>query len=271
MKSSKYWIIGIAVFCLLLIILLYLRHIKYYPSTDDAYIKAPIISIAPQVTGSVALVKVHDLQFVKKGEVLFELDQRPFQIAFDSAQANYTDVEKSSTRTKILVGRRLLSPATGDQAESNLKIAKSNLDQAKLNLEYAIVRAPEDGYIAKMELRPGTTVSAYQPVFFLVGSHHWWAEANFKETQLKRIKPGQKATVMVDAYPDHQFQGVVDNVSRGSGAIFSLLPPENATGNWVKVTARFPVRITITNPQDEKYPLRVGASATVTINTKNSE
>lgn len=267
---SRYLIIASCVLVLALLVLIYLHHEKYYPSTDDAYIKAHIVQIAPQVTGAVAQVKIHDLQIVKKGDILFILDKRPFQIALDNAQSTYTETQKSSARTLTLVQKRLLPPASGDQATNNLQMAKNNLDKAKLDLTYTTIRAPEDGYVVKLDLRPGATVMAYQPIFSLIGSQYWWAEANFKETQLERIKPGQKATIKVDIYPGHPFKGVVDNVSRGSGASFSLLPAENATGNWVKVTARFPVRVNILKP-DPNFPLRVGASAVVTIDTKNSQ
>ena len=106
-------------------------------------------------------------------------------------------------------------------------------------------------------------------MFDLVELSPWWVNANFKETQLKRIKPGQIATVTVDMYPDHPFKGVVDSISVGSGSAFSLLPPENATGNWVKVTQRIPVKILITNTSSQ-YPLRVGSSAVVTVDTVSS-
>ncbi len=258
------------ILALVLAVGLYLHHEKYYPSTDDSYVKAHIVQIAPQVTGSVAEVNVHDLQHVKKDDVLFSLDRRPFQIAYDRALADYINNQKSAARTMTLVAERLQPPALGDQAESNLKIAKSNLDKAKLDLEYSVVKAPEDGYIVKLDLRPGAAVSAYQTLFSLIGTRQWWVEANFKETALERIKHGQKAIIVVDIYPNHEFHGVVDNVSRGSGASFSLLPSENATGNWVKVTARFPVRVNIMDT-DPNFPLRVGASAVVTINTTNSE
>lgn len=270
-KKVSQLLIGLGIALLFLfIILIYLHHAKYYPSTDDAYVQAHIIPIAPQVTGSVAEVKVRDLQAVKKGDILFTLDQRPFQIAYDSAMANYVNNQKSTSRTLTLVAKHLQPPALGDDAISALKIAKSNLDKAQLDLQYSVIKAPEDGYITKLDLSPGATVSAYQPLFYLISTKRWWVEANFKETDIGRIKPGQKATIIVDIYPQHVFHGIVVDVSRGSGASFSLLPPENATGNWVKVTERFPVRVNITDV-DPKFPLRVGASSLVTIDTKSSE
>jgi membrane fusion protein (multidrug efflux system) len=270
-KRILHYLLILAVLLLITVsVMLYFRHAKYYPSTDNAYVKANIIQIASQVTGSVAEVRVRDLQPVKKGDILLTLDQRPFQIALDQARATYVDSNRNAMRVMTLVRQKHLSPSDGDKAESALKVAKSNLDKANLDLEYTVIKAPEDGYIVKLDLRPGSSVSAYQHLFSLVSSRQWWVEANFKETDLGRIKNGQKAKIIVDIYPHHEFHGVVDNVSRGSGASFSLLPPENATGNWVKVTARFPVRVDIVDV-DPNFPLRVGASADVTINTTNSE
>ena len=158
------------------------------------------------------------------------------------------------------------------QAESNLgasntsqiRLAQANLAQAELNLSYTRVYAPADGYVTNLTLRPGTMVNAGQPQFAFVENGDYWVDANFKETDFEHIRPGQHAKVVVDMYPNHPFKGVVESLSSGSGAAFSLLPPQNATGNWVKVTQRVPVRVHILNP-DLRYPLRIGTSATVTV------
>jgi len=107
---------------------------------------------------------------------------------------------------------------------------------------------------------------ATTPAFVLVCSSHYWVDANFKETQLERIRPGQAVNIRVDMYPDHPFHGVVENISAATGSVFSLLPPQNANGNWVKVIQRVPVRIRIDNP-DPKFPLLVGTSTSITIDT----
>jgi membrane fusion protein (multidrug efflux system) len=118
------------------------------------------------------------------------------------------------------------------------------------------VTAPADGWLSNVTLRA------------IIEANRWWVDANFKETDLARIKVGQKAKIRLDMYPDITFDGAVESISAGSGAIFSVLPPENATGNWVKVAQRFPVRLQITNPPKESdRPLRVGASASVSIDT----
>ena len=116
-------------------------------------------------------------------------------------------------------------------------------------------------------MQPGQTVTAYDTLFSLVENQAWWAMANMKETNLQRVHVGQKAIVAVDMYPAHLFHGIVKSISPSSGSSFSLLPAENATGNWVKVTQRFPVKIEIQDVSTV-YPLRIGASCTVTIDTK---
>lgn len=156
---------------------------------------------------------------------------------------------------------------TGD-ANAKLQQARANLADAKLDLEHTHIYAPASGVLINFDLRKGTVVSAQRPfaLFDIVEDGRWWVDANFKETELGRIRPNQPATIVVDIYPSVEFDGIVEAISVGSGTAFSLLPPENATGNWVKVTQRIPVRIRFVKP-DPHYPLRVGASSTVTIDT----
>ena len=153
--------------------------------------------------------------------------------------------------------------ATGEE-NANVQAAAAALDQAKLDLARTHVVAPTDGVIANFSLQPGNVVQPGVPLFVIVASQEFWVDANFKETQLKTIRPGQHATITTDMYPDHPFEGIVQSVAGGAGSAFSLLPPQNATGNWVKVTQRVPVRVRIENP-DPQHPLRIGTSATVKV------
>ncbi len=155
---------------------------------------------------------------------------------------------------------------TGDQ-NAQVKQAKAQLDIAELDLKHTKIYAPAAGYVTNLNLRQGAVIANGQVLFVFIESGQWWVDANFKETQLKRLKVGQAATVTVDIYPDQKFKGVVQSISYGSGAAFSLLPPENATGNWVKVTQRFPVRISLLNPDVKQYPLRLGSSSVVVVDT----
>jgi membrane fusion protein (multidrug efflux system) len=156
--------------------------------------------------------------------------------------------------------------ALGSPGQQNAAVqaAQSRLRQARLDLSHTRVFAPASGTVANLTLRPGSPVQPLAPVFSLVSDSNYWVDANFKETQLDRLRPGQPATVRVDMYPSHPFEGRVQSLSGGSGAAFSLLPPENATGNWVKVTQRVPVRVRVVN-LDPQRPLRVGTTATVRV------
>src|ERR1700722_12689225 len=146
--------------------------------------------------------------------------------------------------------------------------AQAALDRAELNLSYTVISAPTDGVVAKVEqLQVGDTIAASAPVFALVSTRDVWIEANFKEVQLARMRPGQRATVEIDRFPDRRFAAVVTSVSPGTGSQFSLLPPENATGNWVKVVQRVPVRLRLTHV-DPGFLLQAGLSANVTVDTR---
>lgn len=306
-------------------VFLYIQHRDRYPSTDDAYVETHVVQLAPQVSGSITAIAVYNNQIVNKGEVLFTIDNRPFQAHLSKAKAqlkianqsvagaadaikegeaevnrmsaNLEVTRKYTQRILQLVKTEQASLAAGDNARGQLKSAqaayqaacnklakiKANLGElnkqnaailnaladvknAEWNLEHTQIKAPADGIITNFNLRPGTSVQAGIPLFQLVETNQWWINANYKETQLNRLKPGQVATIKVDMYPKVTFKGVVDSISRGSGAAFSLLPPENASGNWVKVVQRFPVKILFVHPPKD-YPLRVGASSTITVDT----
>ena len=151
-----------------------------------------------------------------------------------------------------------------------LRAASAGLDKASRDLARTHVTAPSDGVVSNVTIRPGTTVAAGTPLFAIIEGNPWWVDANFKETDLARIRVGQTAKIRLDMYPNTTFEGVVESISAGSGATFSVLPAENATGNWVKVTQRFPVRIRFVDPPEDR-PLRVGASAKVTIDTTQDQ
>lgn len=147
--------------------------------------------------------------------------------------------------------------------------AQAALDRAELDLSYTTVRAPENGIVTKVEqLQVGNYVTASTPLFSLMSSDRVWVEANFKETELTHMRPGQQATVEVDTYPDTVFSAKVESLSPGTGLTFSLLPAENATGNWVKVVQRLPVRLSL-DRLDPNAPLRAGLSASVEVDTRH--
>ncbi len=148
--------------------------------------------------------------------------------------------------------------------------AQAELDKANLNLLYTTVMAPSDGIVSKVELlQVGDYLRAADPAFALISTTDIWVEANYKETELTYIRPVQKASFTVDTYPDRTFTGKVVSISPGTGASFSLLPPENATGNWVKVVQRLPIRICI-DKIDPKDNLRMGMSIEIDVDTQHT-
>jgi len=153
-------------------------------------------------------------------------------------------------------------------AEARVQQARANLAQAELNLQYALVKAPARGVVSKKGVNAGQVVQAGQPLLALVQIDDVWVTANFKETQLKDLRAGQRATITVDGLGGREFKGKVDSIAGATGARFSLLPPENATGNFVKIVQRVPVKIVLDPGQDPDHLLRPGMSVTPTIYTK---
>jgi membrane fusion protein (multidrug efflux system) len=158
--------------------------------------------------------------------------------------------------------------ARAASAAARVKQAAANVKQAELNLEYATVKAPFKGTVSRKAVQPGQVVQPGQPMMTLIPLEQVWITANFKETQLEDMRPGQRATVDVDAYGGRSFEGKVDSIAAATGSRFSLLPPENASGNFVKVVQRVPVKIVLDKGQDPEHLLRPGMSVTPTVYTK---
>jgi membrane fusion protein (multidrug efflux system) len=137
-------------------------------------------------------------------------------------------------------------------AEANVKSAQAQVDAAKLNVNYTIVTAPIDGQLSNVSLQVGQFVQAGQSLFYLVNTQEKWVVANFKETQLEKMEIGQKVIITADAYPGEEFEAEVSAFSPATGARFSLLPPDNATGNFVKTIQRLPVKIDFTKNNDSE-------------------
>jgi membrane fusion protein (multidrug efflux system) len=177
------------------------------------------------------------------------------QAILAGAQANRQNVE--------------IKQAQVETARALLQQAQADLEAVRLQRSYTTVRAPVAGVIARKHVEVGQVVQAGRPVLALVPLDHIWVEANFKETQLRHMRPGQTATLHVDAYPDRVFTGTVDSLSPGTGSVFSLLPPENATGNFVKVVQRLPVKILLDTPASAPFALRPGMSVIATVTTRD--
>jgi membrane fusion protein, multidrug efflux system len=157
--------------------------------------------------------------------------------------------------------------ARAQSAEARVRLAQAALEQATLNLAYTTVKAPIAGRVSKKSVEAGQVIQPGQPMLALVPLENVWVTANFKETQLKKMRPGQRVSISVDAY-GRDYQGTVESIAAATGARFSLLPPENATGNYVKVVQRIPVKIVLDKGQDPGHLLRPGMSVVPTVYTR---
>ncbi len=179
------------------------------------------------------------------------------------AASRVHEAEQRLRRAQAMVAS---SAEVGGQ-EALIAQRQAELAQARLNLSYTQITAPADGYVTRKSVEVGTNVQPGQPLMAVVQLADSWVVANYKESQLTHVHPGQKVTFTVDAYPGREFSGQVNSIMAGTGAAFSLLPPENATGNYVKVVQRVPVKIIIDRESDPKHLLRVGMSVVPTIHT----
>lgn len=301
-----------------------------YVTAENAYVKASIVNISPDIDGRVVRVLVADNQQVEEGQLLFQLDTEPYEISLAAADAELTIVRQRITsmraqyrqgqreiaaageRTRYLVveyerQEQLQSKGTGSRAkfdaalhdlemsrqqievlrEQNRMVlaelggkldapierhplylqAKARRDRAALDLAHTAAYAPVAGVLSAVGLETGEYVEAGDLVFALIATGDPWIEVNLKEVHLTHIEVGQKATAVVDAYPDEVFDATVDSISPATGAVFSLLPPQNATGNWVKVVQRVPVRLKL-DARHDTARLRAGMTVTVSIDTE---
>ena len=158
--------------------------------------------------------------------------------------------------------------ARAESAQARVKQAEAAVKQAELNLEHSVVKAPIKGVVSRKSVEPGQIVQPGQPLMSIIPLEQVWITANFKETQLANMRPGQPVTIKVDAYGGRKFKGHVDSVAAATGSRFSLLPPENATGNFVKVVQRVPVKIVLEQGQDPEHLLRPGMSVTPVVQTQ---
>lgn len=310
---------------------------RFYSSTDDAFIDARIVRIAPQVAGRLTAVPIDSNTAVKPGQVLARIDPAAAKASYDQAKAalaeaqagtksaaaqleqakaaiaqsqsayqaaqvtaendqrtldRFQGLKKSSgnsavsqqqldnaeaaarsakadaarAKTAVASARASADAASAGVASAQAKLekAKASLAAAQVTLNHLTIRAPMAGQIVQLNVNQGSYVQPGEQIMALVPDHIY-VTANFKETELARIQPGDPVNIRVDAYPNVPFHGKVVSIQRGAGQAFQLLPPQNATGNYVKVVQRVPVRISIDGPNLKKYVLGPGMSVVPTV------
>jgi membrane fusion protein, multidrug efflux system len=264
-KWTPLKIIGLVVIALILIVLgtLYYIYSSHHATTDDAYTTGHIHNISSRVTGTVIAVLVDDNEFVKQGQVLVKLDARDYQVNVDQARAGYLNAKANDERILLVKGNGAISQQDYDQSQATLLVDKAKLDDASNQLSYCTICAPTDGYIGAKAVELGNRIDIGGQLMDVVQDA--WVVANYKETQLGLMIPGQRAAITVDAIPGHKFYGWVDSFSPGSGTIFALLPSDNATGNFTKIVQRVPVKVVFDRESIVGYKSRLVAGLSVEI------
>ena len=240
---------------------LYWDHSRRFQSTDDAFIAARAFSMAPKVSGYITAVPVTDNQHVAAGDVIARIDDRDYRVALDQAKAQLAhdqalleQAQKNLGRYQFLVQRNAISQQQADdqgflvaQDESTVALDQAKVVAAQLDLSHTTISAAEPGRVVSLTAAVGQFAPAGTALTMFVPDEIW-VTANFKETQLDAMRPGQAVTLAIDAYPDRSIRGHIASVQPGSGTAFSLLPAQNATGNYVKIVQRVPVKIVIDSP-----------------------
>jgi membrane fusion protein (multidrug efflux system) len=219
---------------------------------------------------AVALVEAARRRFAQAEQEVQQADAELVakRLAVESATKRVAEARGALARAEGQLQQVGVKEAEASRAEAALQQARADLAMAELQLEHTEVRAPTDGIVAKKSVELGQIAQVGQPLLAVVPLHEVWVVANFKETQLARMRPGMRAQVTVDGVPGRVFNGTLESLAAGTGARFSLLPPENATGNWVKVVQRVPVKILLDDKERRDSILRAGMSCVVTIRVK---
>jgi membrane fusion protein (multidrug efflux system) len=251
-----------------------------YVTTENAYVGADVAQVTPLIGGPVREVLVDDTKHVKRGDVLVRLDDTDAKIALARAEAQLAaaraDLEKAQTDLRRREALAKSGSVSGDElttarnamsiAGANLRVAMAADEQARVDLERTVIRAPIDGVVSKRQVQVGQRVQPGATLMVVVPIQSAYVDANFKEGELTQVKAGQKAELVSDLYGhDVVYHGRVVGFSGGTGAAFAVVPAQNATGNWIKVVQRVPVRIELDPEQLAKHPLRVGLSMHATI------
>jgi membrane fusion protein (multidrug efflux system) len=251
-----------------------------HETTDDAFVDADVAAVNSKVRGQVTKIEFKDNQMVNQGDALLEIDPTDYRVRRDqtkaelaAAQAQAHRAQTDAARYKQLFEADQVSRQVYDHAVAEAEVSKANVDvaqqklaQAELDLSYTHITAPVSGRATRRSVEEKSFVEVGQPLMAVVPSEIY-VTANFKETQLTHMRPGQTVEISVDTYASHHFKAHIDSIQAGTGARFSLMPPENATGNFVKVVQRVPVKIVFDEPTSD-YLLAPGMSVEPTVELK---
>jgi len=251
------------------------------PWTRDAQVRANIVGIAPRVAGPIINLPIKDNEFVKRGQLLFEIDPSTFQADVNNAAAKLQQAQASEVQAQQELARQTELYKTKvtdvqdvenaqdayEAAVANTAAAQAALQSAQLNLSYTRVYAPVDGYLTNMNTSLGQYVSAGSELLALVDASSFWIASYFKETQIRHVKPGDKVKITLMGHELEPFQGTVVSVAWGiflsDGSTVDLLPAVSQTIDWVRLPNRFPVRVEVSGTSP--VPLRIGQTASVSI------
>jgi membrane fusion protein (multidrug efflux system) len=237
-----------------------------HEETDDAYVTGHLHSIATRINGVVTKVLVDDNQRVKAGDVLVTLDPADYEALSAAAKANLDVAQSNLDRLQPLIATHAVAPEDVDKAKSTRDVDLAQYALAQLQIQYSTIAAPADGYIGRKNVEVGNRVSSGQTLMVIV-EPELWVVANFKETQLARMRAGQPVTITIDSIPDRVFNGTVDSFSPATGNQFALLPADNSTGNFTKIVQRVPVKIVFDKQSTHGFEerIRAGESAVVKV------
>lgn len=248
---------------------LYTRELVARQFVDHAEVEARAAEAQVTVAEERRAQAQRDLETAEADARMRESGFEPQQIGLRTAQARAVDARAQAIQAEALTQEVRVREAERDLTRAQVKEAEADLALALLNLEYTVVRAPLGGVVTRKSVEVGQVAQPGQLLLAVVALSDTWVVANYKETQLRRVRPGMRAEIVVDTFPDRVYAGTVESISAGTGSRFSLLPPENASGNWVKVVQRIPVKIVLDGGEPgNPHTLRAGMSVAVTIHLR---